>query len=290
MKKLFFPFCAALLSATTGGAESLQSAEVTRVVNDVRIYRPTTSAKKAAPGDTISGKTSLQTGRRSRSELKFQDDTLTRIGANSIFSFDRGTRDLSLERGTLLLSVPKGSGGARIRTATVTAAVTGTTIMMEYFSEKWVKIIVLEGSLETWVERNGKKTKKTIKAGQMMVLKADDRRMPDPVTVDLGRLLGTSGLADVKTFGPLPPTAQKQIASVLNQQSELKSEGFLVPVTQTVRNPVSGGPATGGTSPGQRSTDNRQLVSESVPPPPTEGDEAGGAPSGRGSPGEGDEP
>ncbi|NIP94294.1 MAG: hypothetical protein GWO24_12900, partial [Akkermansiaceae bacterium] len=115
------------------------------------------------------------------------------------------------------------------RTATVTAAVTGTTIMMEYFLEKWVKIIVLEGRLVTWVEQNGKKSRqKTIKAGQMVVLKATDTRMPSAVDVDLQRLLETSGLASQEIFGPLPETAQNRISTAINQQTDLKSEGILV--------------------------------------------------------------
>ena len=97
------------------------------MINDVKLFRPAASAKQAKIGDTVAGKTSLQTGRRSRSELRFQDDTITRLGSNSIFSFERGARDLRLEQGTILLTVPKNAGGARIRTATVIAAVTMKT-------------------------------------------------------------------------------------------------------------------------------------------------------------------
>jgi hypothetical protein len=134
-------------------AAKLQSATVTRVINDVRIYRPGESVIGAKIGNVISGKTSLQTGRDSRSELRFQDSTLTRIGQNSVFSFQQGSRDLQLDKGTILLQVPKRAGGARIRTATVTAAITGTTIMMEYYKGKWVKVIVLEGDLELFLNK-----------------------------------------------------------------------------------------------------------------------------------------
>ena len=47
----------------------------------------------------------------------------------------------------MLLQVPKGIGGAKIRTAAVTASITGTTIMMEYHPKKSIKVLVLEGSL-----------------------------------------------------------------------------------------------------------------------------------------------
>lgn len=265
--KNFLLSMSVVLVASPAFAENLQSAKVTKVINDVRVYRPAASAKKAQLGDVINGKTSLQTGRRSRSELRFQDDTITRLGSNSIFSFERGTRDLSLEQGTILLTVPKNAGGARIRTATVTAAVTGTSIMMEYFRNKWVKIIVLEGSLVTWLERDGQKNRKTIKAGQMMILKANDNKMPNPVEIDLQRLLKTSGLANQETFGPLPTVAQNRIAAAITQQDSLKNEGFLAPINQG-GGPSGGGPASGAPTPGQRSNNNRDIVNDSVPPPP----------------------
>ena len=46
-------------------------------------------------------------------ELMFDDNTLTRIGPETYFSFKAGTRDLTLQQGTLLLQVPKGLGGAK---------------------------------------------------------------------------------------------------------------------------------------------------------------------------------
>lgn len=280
MKPLFSILGVALMWAPFASAEGLQSAKVTKVINDVRVYRPSQAVKPARIGDTISGKTSLQTGRRSRSELRFQDDTITRVGANTVFSFEQGTRDLELEQGTILLNVPKNSGGARIRTATVTAAVTGTTIMMEYFSDKWVKIIVLEGTLDTWVDRQGRRTKKTIQAGQMVVLRSDDKRMPDPVDIDLKRIVETSGLVDPATFGDLPRVATTKISTAVQEQSNLKTKGVLVPVIQGVGGPGSGGPGNrggGSAGPAERISDSRDTVKDRVvfPPPRREGDDPG---------------
>ena len=112
---------ASLLTISGAHAETLQSAKVTTKVNDVRVYQPQKSGRQPKLGDRISGHTSVQTGRRSRTELTFQDKTITRLGANSTFSFRRGSRDINLNRGSILLQVPKSAGGATIRTATVTA-------------------------------------------------------------------------------------------------------------------------------------------------------------------------
>ncbi len=124
-------------SVQTSPAALLKSAEVTAVVNDVKVVDPTKGERPAGVKDVVRGDVGLKTGLKSRAELLFQDKTLTRLGANTLFSFNQGTRELELERGTMLLQVPKNVGGAKIRTAAVTAAITGTTILLEYSPVKW---------------------------------------------------------------------------------------------------------------------------------------------------------
>jgi len=241
-------------------ASPLQSARVTKVINEVRIFKTTSPVGPAVVGDVVSGRTSLQTGRRSRAELRFRDDTLTRLGANSIFSFHQGTRDLRLEQGTILLRVPRNAGGARIRTATITAAITGTTIMMEYFSKHWAKIIVLEGALTTWIEKDGHTARRDVRAGQMILLKADDAKMPPPVEIDVKRLLKTSALADPLLFGPLPGPALDRIDETVNRQESLINEGVLT----HDRPGAPLGPVSSGS---ERTAQTRDTINDSAPPP-----------------------
>ena len=143
--------CFLFLHSSTAGP--LRSAEVTKIINRVSVIDPAKGGHSAAIREVIKDDLGLQTGARSRSELLFQDNTLTRIGAETFFSFKTGTRDLTLEKGSMLLQVPKGLGGASIHTAAVTAAITGTTIMMEYIPRSYIKVLVLEGSLR--LSRNG---------------------------------------------------------------------------------------------------------------------------------------
>ena len=88
--------------------------------------------RPVALGDLIRHGTPVSTGTQSRSELTFADLTITRLGANTSFSFKQGTREMNLIDGAILFQVPKGSGGATIRTAGVTAAITGTTGIGEF--------------------------------------------------------------------------------------------------------------------------------------------------------------
>src|SRR5437870_6618249 len=172
-------------------AGPLTSAEVTKIINRVSVIDPAKGTHPAVLRDVIKDNLALQTGARSRSELLFQDNTLTRIGAETFFSFKTGTRDLTLEKGSMLLQVPKGLGGATIHTAAVTAAITGTTIMMEYSTGQYLKVLVLEGSLR--LSRNGSFGESMVlHPGKMVIMRPDAKKIPDPIDIDLAQLVRTA--------------------------------------------------------------------------------------------------
>jgi ferric-dicitrate binding protein FerR (iron transport regulator) len=210
--------------ATLAGAASTTSATVTRTFNEVRLLPPGAPPAPANPGDKISGSTGVATGDQSRAELRFPDNTLTRLGANSVFRLEPGQRSMELEEGVILLQVPKQLGGARVRTAAVTAAVTGTTLLLEYTPNGYIKLIVVEGEVDLYF--NDKPSNfTTLKAGQMIIMKPDAKSFPMPVKVDLKRLARTSKLMDENLFGPLGNL--KQIGDALNDQKKLQKNGEL---------------------------------------------------------------
>ncbi len=116
------------------------------MIRDVKLLPGKDAARPAKISDEVRDGTAVRTGVDSRAELTFTDQTLARLGANTIFTFNEGTRDLELGGGAMLLQVPKNAGGAKIKTALVTAAITGTTIMLEYHANAFIKFIVLEGT------------------------------------------------------------------------------------------------------------------------------------------------
>src|SRR5438045_5821263 len=187
-------------------AGPLTSAEVTKIINRVSVINPAKGPHPAMLRDLIKDDLALQTGARSRSELLFQDNTLTRIGAETFFSFKTGTRDLTLEKGSMLLQVPKGLGGATIHTAAVTAAITGTTIMMEYSPGQYLKVLVLEGSLR--LSRNGSfGDSLVLHPGNMIIMRPDEKKIPDPIDVDLAEIVRTSTLVNFPGSNILPSMA-----------------------------------------------------------------------------------
>jgi mannose-6-phosphate isomerase-like protein (cupin superfamily) len=209
MKSLFngsLPRAGLLLLFSSGAILPLTAAErkqarITRVVRDVSLLAPHIAARPARLNDDVTNGSAVHTGADSRAELTFADLTITRVGANSIFSFDQDGRNVSVESGAILLRVPKGSGGARIRSSALTVGITGTTVMFESRPRNYSKLIVLEGSGQAWLTKHPEK-KITVHAGQMVIVKPGAAHLPEPVDIDESLVLRTAIL--ITEFPPLP--------------------------------------------------------------------------------------
>jgi len=182
----------AIAMANTAGAAQLQEARVTQVVNDVKLQLEQSAPRPATISDLIRHGTAVRTGTQSRSELTFADLTITRLGANTIFSFKEGTREMTLTDGAILFQVPKGSGGATIRTVGVTAAITGTTGIAEFHPatsshpqlSKW---LCLEGTFHLYLP-NGQ----SVELGPGKIVTADGKSFSKVSTFDIAKLTSTS--------------------------------------------------------------------------------------------------
>ncbi len=203
-------------------AEPLKKAKVTQVINDVNLLPEQAAPKHATVNDEVHDGTAVRTGTESRSELTFTDQTIARLGANTIFNFNEGTRSMDLGGGAMLLRVPKNAGGAKISTAAVTAAITGTTVMMQYDPKGFAKFIVLEGTACLSLKSSPNNCV-SVKAGQLLAVKVNPppTSLPAPIDVDLSRLIDTSALLS-NDFGPLP--SLDLIAKSVAQQEQIKSE------------------------------------------------------------------
>src|SRR5437588_10514612 len=138
------------ISPAGGGV--LKEARVTQVIKDVKLLPGQAAPRPAVVSDNVKGDTAVRTGADSRAELTFADLTIARLGANTIFSFNEGTRTITLTNGAILLRVPKDSGGAKIQTAAVTAAITGTTVIAEYHPKSYAKYLVLAATLRIFLK------------------------------------------------------------------------------------------------------------------------------------------
>jgi FecR protein len=194
--------CAAVvLPFPPAGAAGSKEARVTQIIRDVNLLPADAAARAAALNDKVSEDTGVKTGGDSRSELTFPDLTITRLGANTIFSFTKGGRTAKVDSGSILLRVPKDSGGGSIRSSAVTVAVTGTTVIFEGSRGGRSKLYTLEGSSRVTLKSNPKESR-IVLASQMIDVPAGATTLPMPVNFDLNQLMRTHPL--ITDFKPLP--------------------------------------------------------------------------------------
>jgi hypothetical protein len=146
MKKLNVLLCLGTFAAFSNGqAADFKQSKVTQVVNDVQIISAADQKQSpAAVNDTFAMPDILRTGDASRAELIAADDTVTRVGANTIFSFDKANRTIDLKQGSLLFHSPHGKGGGSIHTGSATASVLGSTLIVSATKNGGFKVIPLE--------------------------------------------------------------------------------------------------------------------------------------------------
>ncbi len=194
--------CAVTIGSTTFTiAAEKKEARVTQIVHDLLLLVSNTAPRPASVNDNVDPGAAVRTGSDSRAELTFTDRTLTRLGANTVFSFGEGARDFDLASGSVLLYVPKRSGKGRINTAVATVTGTSFTAMAEYHPKSWLKFIVLEGHGSVSLNHHPGETRK-LRAGQMIVVPAGVTKLAEPQEVDLSKLIKTSLL--ITKFPALP--------------------------------------------------------------------------------------
>jgi hypothetical protein len=209
---LVAPVALALASWLPGGvaAAELEEAQVTQVVQDVKVVPGNAASRPASVNETIRKGTAVQTGVQSRSELTFKDQTITRLGEKTIFNVGQGARTIEMGSGQFLLYVPKKAGGAQVKMGPVTAAITGTTILGNVAPSGIIEYIVLEGSSCIYLPSMGQSL--FVQAGQMVVYDPIYGRLEDPVEIDLQQQLSSPLVRDFRQL-PSAPLIEEQIQS-----------------------------------------------------------------------------
>ena len=138
--------CLWLISASALFSAPIQNLKFTDVVKDVKILNVATKAETTAKvGDVLVPPNVIKTGADSRAELVAEDQTVTRVGANTIFSVEANSRDVNIAKGSVLFHSPAGKGGGNIKSAGATASVLGTTLIVGANQAGGFKVMLLEG-------------------------------------------------------------------------------------------------------------------------------------------------
>lgn len=226
--------CVGTLLLTTLISNADWESRFTQIINDVRVEEQTTKqGKTAAVGLTLRAPTVVRTGAASRAELSADDQVITRIGANSLVSFNGVDGTILLEKGSLLFNAPKGKGGGKILTRSAVASVLGTTMIVSATPDGGMKVLLLEGSGRVALSK-GRSVK--LDAGQMVFVLPNEKGLSPVLNFKLEDQVQGSQL--VKGFGkPLPSFAR--IESEISRQNkriesgEAMDTGLLVGGTAT---------------------------------------------------------
>src|SRR6266571_2152250 len=140
-----FVMTGALIATFALSQTSEPEGHVTAIFHEVQLLPEQADPRPAAINDKVNNGTALRTGDDSRSELTFGDLTITRLGENTIFSFNRAGRSVRLDSGSILLYARKNSGAAETSTKAVSVRITGTTVIFESKPASYDRLIVLEG-------------------------------------------------------------------------------------------------------------------------------------------------
>ena len=199
-----------------GQAAQFTESTFTEIIKEVSVLPAVTRASSpAAMNQLVKAPDLVRTGSDSRAELTAPDKTITRIGANTVFSFETKDRVLNLQKGSLLFHSPRGAGGGTIKSGGASAAVLGTTLIVSATENGGFKVILLEGHGR--VTLPGGRTV-SLRAGQMVYV-LPNGQVSGVIDINLGKLVAGSLL--LTGFSHELPSAQLIQAAVNKQPVQL---------------------------------------------------------------------
>lgn len=191
-------------------AETAQEARVTRIVKDVKLVGGA-AARPAVLSDQIRPGSGVRTGADSRAELTFSDLSITRLGANTVFSFNGTGRTVDLGAGAILVEAPPNSAAIHVNTAAFSAAISGGTGLIEFHPNGISKVMIMEGQGDVTSGHGGEVI--TIPAGQMITL-GPDGKWTKSQKFNVALVMKSANL--ITDFGALPN--EQLIFQVIDQQ------------------------------------------------------------------------
>lgn len=256
----------ALMVATCCPLLADSAATVTEAVNQVSHgSSKAAETSQAQVGTKLQDGEYLKTGVKSRAELQLANASITRLGANTIFDYSPSTNEIDLQAGTVLFSKPKDDKQMNIKTASVTAAIVGTTGFIQS-KEKSFLFGLIEGHARLTI--NGV----TVLVGPGEILRFTPGSKPQVYSYNVPHFLETSPLIiDFHDHLPNQPFIDQEVAEYDN----LVARGFITPTSGPIVTEVEGVvpsvPFSGIDSAGK----SHQIFNMPPPPPPPPHEQSG---------------
>jgi hypothetical protein len=253
---------AVLIVTVMLGAERKQ-ARVTEVIRDVRLLASQAAARPAAVNDPVNEGTAVRTGTDSRAELTFADQTITRLGSNTVFSFGGAVHTYDLGSGAILMTAPKGAGTVKISAGVATCAVSGFTFIWESHAQSWNKGLLIEGDGDIWLNRNPG-DHRHMHSRQMLVFPPNATVLPQPQEFDVCKVINNGLL--IKGFLKQLPSWPQMVAECDAQRSAPIATHLVDPTGHDATDQsVSARPEESRPGPTPRPTDDGELMRRKHP-------------------------
>jgi len=211
--------CLALLAVAS---HSASATTVSFLKNSV--YKlDNTNKVTATLNDKVESNTQVGTGEQSMCELSLDDKSVTRIGANAVFSFLEKERLVKCDKGTFLVSKDPETETMTVTSGSVTAAVNGSTVMFDVRDDA-THIAVAETTKGVVVtDKNGKSI--TLQSGEgISATPGGGMASEGPRSVDVKDLTSSSPLFTEAGLAPLANDAL--IKGVASAQESAKAAGM----------------------------------------------------------------
>jgi hypothetical protein len=238
------------------------------------VYRvENTNKVSAVLNDKIESNTQIGTGEQSMCELSLDDKSVTRIGANAIFSFTEKDRLVKCDKGTFLVSKDPETETITVTTGSVTAAISGSTVVLDVKDDA-THIAVAETTKGVIVtDKNGKSM--TLQSGEGISATPNGMTSSSPKSVDVKDLTSSSPLFTEKGLAPLANDAL--IKGVASAQETAKAQGmsFASEINDVVSGRIDSATALGKVGGDDIPDIDTAAGSEALPSPASVGSGAG---------------
>ena len=212
-------------------AANQKQARVTEVVREVNVLGAQAVARPAVVNETVQEGSAVRTGNQSRAELSFVDQTITRLGANTVFSVGGAARTYDLGSGAILISAPKGVGTVKVSAGVATCAVSGFTGIWETHSHGWHKILFIEGDGYAWLNKKPG-DQRQMHSRQMLVFPWNATVLPQPQEFDVCKVINSGQL--ITGFKNKLPSFPVMLAECKRQQTSPGTTQLVDPTNQNI--------------------------------------------------------
>ncbi|HEY9853627.1 MAG TPA: FecR family protein, partial [Leptolyngbyaceae cyanobacterium] len=212
----------------------LTKAIIQSLRNLVRLIPQNQSGRTARVSDAINPGDALATGRESLAELRFNDGSLARIGAQAVFQFLPNTRTFSLSNGTALLLIPPGRGITGVTTPNARAGIRGSALFVRYNPETNTTVVgaLTDSNIEVFNQNSSQR--EGLRAGQLAVIVKDkieriynfDLRTFYE-TSDLVRGLSLNQPSDKANTDAAIADVQSETSTAVSAQTPIAGEGVI---------------------------------------------------------------